>query len=798
MTRKWCYMKRSIVTKIIAIFIVFGIIPMLFFTYMYNVSERKNNEALVKESLSKLASEKSKVLYLQLEEFENEILNLGQWIEFFMVDNTESQVEEFNKSYGISYKESSYIEDSKGVYNKLQRDDRSSIYIPLGDQMDKNRIDELIKINRITPYLIKAEHRLDNMSWIYFISKNNVMSIAPSTEISVFGYNHNFEEDIYYKLATPTMNPEKKVLWTEPYYDWLGEGWTITCTLPVYVANEFMGVVAADFPLNKLNATIEDFTLLESGFAFLIDQQGNVIYHPDANDLSKGVGDSLSMNLLKGGRDASYEDILTSMTKGESGFSVYVNELSNDLHAVSYISIDEMNWSLGIEVDWSTYQDVSGMTQNYLVTLILPLIAVFTIIGIFLFRNISKPLIQLMHQAEKISAGDFTTTKVNRSSDEIGILEQTFDHMTQSISNYTRDLLHKNREIEAIFNNIPGLLYIIDDQYNIIGLNKNSVDILAGEKRTASDLENCLCYNSFFNRDIPCINCPIKNEDALKGETVSDISNDNRLYKIRSYPVFKEDNTVKEWVLFGHEITDEFVMEKMIAQSEKMAGVGQIVAGFTHELKNPMTAIKGTNHLLKAIINNSPMAQNDMAEIEVLLDQISESVKRSENIIYNLLDFSKPSKQFKEVVDINRIITQVLSLEGHQFLMNNVKVTCEYENEKQWVFCNRDALKHIFLNLISNAIQAMPENGGELKVSVRVLENDLVEVRVKDNGVGIPKPILSKVFEPFYSTKEKQNHGLGLWIAKKELEKVGASIQINSTIGIGTEIELIFTNDDVV
>lgn len=785
-------MKLSIVTKIILIFIIFGIIPMLTFSYLYTVIENHNNDEVLEESLNKLVIEKSNVLLLTLGEVESEIENLGEWIEHYINNTTPDDLRSFENKNGLTYDSVGLLKDSKKLTEIMQSAENTDLYLAHIDHITKIDIEEMVMFKKINTSLINTKSRLAEMGWIYFISESDHMLITPKTDVKNFGYNHDFADDIYYIIAAPDNNPTREAVWTEPYYDWLDKGWTITCSLPVYAYDKFIGVVSIDVLLDKISSTVADFSFLESGYAFLIDRKGNVVYHPDVIGTNKDRGDSLSMNLLSKSRGAKYEEILHEMIKGENGFNVYRDESTDKLNAIVYTYIEELNWSLGIDVDWRSYQDVAGITQDYVLTVIVPLIVLFMIIGIFLFRTISKPLKKLSLQAECIAKGDYSSRIESKSNDEIGVLEHAFKQMSESIGEYTQDLLEKNREIEAVFKSFPGLLYIITNEYELRLMNKKGIEQLTEEKKANLKPGKNICYEELFSRNTPCIGCPINHKNAMNGEISVEVSRNNKLFRIRSYPIFNDENEIKEWVLFSNEITHEFVMEKMVLQAEKMAGVGQTVAGVTHELRNPITVIKGANRLIKDIFTSDMDLYNNGREIVSLLDQIDDSIKHSENIIYNLLDFSRQATRPKEMIDINRIIHQVLILEGQQLLKNQVNVKCEFDNEKQWIWCNRDSLKHIFLNLISNAIQAMPNEDAELTLQVKELEENYVEVKIGDNGSGIPKWMENKIFEPFFSTKEEQGVGLGLWLTKMELEKVGAEITLKSNLDIGTVFTMKF------
>lgn len=232
--------------------------------------------------------------------------------------------------------------------------------------------------------------------------------------------------------------------------------------------------------------------------------------------------------------------------------------------------------------------------------------------------------------------------------------------------------------------------------------------------------------------------------------------------------------------MYNTEITERFILENSIAQSKKMASIGQIVSGITHELRNPIGVIKGANYLISDILRAKNF--DDREELEELSNQIEESVKYSENTISNLLDFSRVSARNNENINLLKIIDQILILEMNNILKNGVQIVKKYDEREVLVKGNTDSLKHIFFNIISNGIQAVPIGEGILELSFERIGKDLA-FSVKDNGIGIDEAMKEYIFEPFVTTKGNAGYGLGLWVVKNELEKMDGKIEIKKGLG---------------
>jgi signal transduction histidine kinase/HAMP domain-containing protein len=754
-------MSKSIITRIILIFILIGIIPLVWVNILYFSVEQKKNESFSEESLVKLVEEKSTVLSQDLKLVEYEILHLAKLIELSMEN-----------------------ENTDTVYTET---DNISVYIPEPDNVNQSQRSRIEKFKEISPYFATARDRLSDMGWIYFITPDNLMFLTPQTNLDSFGLNHNFDKDIYYDIAKPENNPDRKLLWTQPYTDWLGNGWTITCSYPVYVEDIFLGVLSADVTSKNISSILSDFRLSDSGFAFLMDRSGNVIYHPESESISKDKGMPLSMNLITENQNKEYESILVDMTKGSSDFKSYSNQPDDKLHAIAYTDIDNTGWSIGLDVNWDMYKNITGVNKNYLLLISFVSIFIFTVIGILLYKLISLPISKLVSHTSAITSGNYSNRIHIGSKDEIGELESAINTMTDSISEYTENLKYKTREIEAVLNSYPQLVMKIDKDFNILLMNSKGIERLD----RPADIIGCKCYSILFGRNTPCDKCPLKNDLASQEEAFSEIAHGNQLYSILSYPISNKDEPVKEWVIFNRNITDKYLLEKTLVQREKMAGIGQMMAGVTHELRNPIMVIKGAKHLLKLTVAENSSNDGTREETDQIFNTIDESISRSETIINHILDFSRKSKKETEQVSINKILEQVILIESHSMPGRTFSIINNFEKDLPKISANRDVLKQIFINLISNAIHALPEENPRLEISSRLTDKDQVEVKITDNGRGIPHEIMDNIFKPFFSTKGKEGYGLGLWIVEREMTKMGGNIEVTSN-NQGTEFTLVF------
>ncbi|MDG5473153.1 ATP-binding protein [Jeotgalibacillus sp. ET6] len=229
----------------------------------------------------------------------------------------------------------------------------------------------------------------------------------------------------------------------------------------------------------------------------------------------------------------------------------------------------------------------------------------------------------------------------------------------------------------------------------------------------------------------------------------------------------------------GKDITSRKLQsEQLIQKSEKLAMLGQLAAGIAHEIRNPLTSIKGFIHLLQA--NNRKEEYFDIVFSE--LDRINE-------IVGEFLVLAKPSAATFVEQDVKVLIKDVVTLINTQSILNNVQIFVEFESDLPMVSCEKNQIKQVFLNLLKNSIEAMPK-GGIIDVKVKEKEEDQISIIIVDQGVGIPKERLSTLGEPFYTTKEKGT-GLGLMTCYKIIESHKGKLNIQSEVNEGTTIEIL-------
>jgi PAS domain S-box-containing protein len=274
---------------------------------------------------------------------------------------------------------------------------------------------------------------------------------------------------------------------------------------------------------------------------------------------------------------------------------------------------------------------------------------------------------------------------------------------------------------------------------------------------------------------------------AMDGFEVSLVSPDGGVSRLSTnlVSVLGADGVVEGVIAIGRDLTELRRLEGQIVQAEKLATLGQLAAGVVHELNNPLTSISVYAEYLLQKHQNENAEAGDVEKLRRIV-QASERILR---FTRDLVTYARPATEEPRELDIAEVLDQAVVFCEHVISESSAVVTKTYA-EVPMIHGVRGQLHQVFINLVTNACHAMPDGAGLLTLSTMVF-NDGVEVRLKDNGAGIPTDQLDTIFEPFYSTKgEGKGTGLGLSIVRKIVQQHGGRISVQSLLGDGTTFRI--------
>lgn len=345
-------------------------------------------------------------------------------------------------------------------------------------------------------------------------------------------------------------------------------------------------------------------------------------------------------------------------------------------------------------------------------------------------------------------------------------------------------ILNSKKKLQSAFDGITDIIYQVNLDFEIVIANKKFAELCNTQPEK---LIGKKCYESFFNCQQICDECPVKVTIETKEPNYLEKTVNDEIYENWSYPIFSEEGDIESVAIYTKNVTEKKKLEKTLIQSEKLATIGLLSSGIAHELRNPLNIIETARYYIQDFLNDPN------PDIKVKLDIIRKNVQRASKIINNLLEFSRQSEHDREQINLNNLIDNTIALIGKELTAKKIDFSIEC-HENYNAYFSVDSLKQVLLNIIINAMQAMPE-GGELTIDIEQPSAEWIDIKITDTGMGIPEENLPHLFSPFFTTKEVGvGTGLGLYIAHIMIEREGGEIKVKSEVGKGTTFTISLPN----
>jgi two-component system sporulation sensor kinase A/two-component system, sporulation sensor kinase E len=286
-----------------------------------------------------------------------------------------------------------------------------------------------------------------------------------------------------------------------------------------------------------------------------------------------------------------------------------------------------------------------------------------------------------------------------------------------------------------------------------------------------------------FSEDIPVVENRI--EHAYSGRETAPVPlevrayhrNGSILHLFLHYTLLERDGLPEGFLVVVQDVTQARKLEAQLVRSERLAVAGQLAMGLAHEINNPLAIIKTSLRLMKDRVIEGE-------EIDETVQDIQEEVDRIAGMVRVLLGFRDARPGEAQVTEVDDAVQSLLHLMGPHFKACRVEAGFSWLGEKVSAAIRPGQFRQIFFNLIRNALDAMPD-GGRLHIGCRG-ENGTVCIQVQDTGCGIPYRVQERLYDPFFSTKSSNHHGLGLYVCYTILKSVGGDIDVESREGEGT------------
>jgi PAS domain S-box-containing protein len=343
-------------------------------------------------------------------------------------------------------------------------------------------------------------------------------------------------------------------------------------------------------------------------------------------------------------------------------------------------------------------------------------------------------------------------------------------------------VLQSKLEWEDTFNTITDMITIHDKDFNIVRANKAAQKILGLPIAGVTDAK---CYQYYHGQDRPpedCLSCSCYTTEKPAAFEVYEPHLDKHL-EVRAMPRFDGDQQMSGLIHVIRDISERKQVEKALQRTEQLKMVGEWAASLAHEIKNPLAGIKGS---VEALLQEPNISDEDRSLVARAVDEI----KRIELLLKSLLNFAKPPQLQLMPTDLSDLLDKTISFSlKHPLLSSNstspIKVLRDFEHGLPETMADPMQLQQVFLNLLLNAIEAMPDGGAlTVKTSYNRSSNS-IDIAIADTGKGIGPNMLDRIFQPFFTSKRKGT-GLGLAITRRLVEEHGGNIFVESTPERGT------------
>ncbi|MBR0278001.1 MAG: HAMP domain-containing protein [Clostridia bacterium] len=492
-----------------------------------------------------------------------------------------------------------------------------------------------------------------------------------------------------------------------------------------------------------------------------------------------GINSNRSYYILnrKTGKTYSSDSNVTDIEKTNNIISAMAGNIGNEVYA----DADFMDYAYPVK-DYIIYirdskTEIINITQTMLVNVSQALfigILFAIILGFIMSRTITRPIINMTKKAEAIAKGRFDTKIDVRSRDEIGKLAKTFNYMTSVIKSSMDEIDQEKIKLETVLRNMNDGVIAFDAHQHIMFINPEAKTMLDISDSEVKDI----VFDDYFKQfDVEICLAEMLYLDHY--ETISkDLAVNGKYFKA-FFASFKVDDEKSDGVVV---VIQDITESQRLELSRK-----EFVANVSHELRTPLTTIKTYAETLSDGAKNS--------DEQKFLGVIIREVDRMTRIVKELLSLSSLDNGklpiMKTAFSLENLVSDIVTKMKFQAEDSNLTLTYTSVVPIPPIYADIDRIEQVITNIISNSIKYTAE-GGKIEVFTGYLYNEAY-IKIKDNGIGIPKKDLPRIFERFYRvdkarSREKGGTGLGLAIASEIVELHGGTIKINSVYHEGTEV----------
>lgn len=518
---------------------------------------------------------------------------------------------------------------------------------------------------------------------------------------------------------------------------------------PICRPGSLIGTVVISFDIQDMaKSFLGPLKSGSRGYAWMMNEKGDLLYHPSQPEMVCKNFYTTDSSCFKCHKTF---DVEKKIIEGRGDyFGRYVAPTGEDkVLAFSTASVGGSKW---IVVVSAPYTEVTMSIKKSMRFYSLLIIAIFVIMSvasvflIFFYRNKARSEQLERHEKE---------------------LEKYAGELEQKVIQRTGELTAEKEKLNTIVSAIGIGIMLVDTQEIILWVNQTMKDI-AGR-----DITGVPCREIFS--DYSVISCYEEND--MQTAILSNLfGKSDRCFQTTTVPVKADEGGVHGYIKLIQDVTELKRQEEQMMHSEKLACLGRLTAGIAYEIGNPLTSVFSFIQILKNMEKNE-FKKETIETIYFHMNSIAD-------ILTQLSAFSKIPPMELKPSKVNSLIEESLSLIQYDKRTQDITIMKDLASDMPMITTDASQLSHVFVNMVLNAADAMP-NGGTLTIRSRVKKNSIVIV-FEDTGVGIDSDNLSRVFDPLFTTKEKGT-GLGLAVSYRIIKKLNGSITVESEPNKGSK-----------
>lgn len=492
------------------------------------------------------------------------------------------------------------------------------------------------------------------------------------------------------------------------------------------------GAVIEKMNFDAINEIVRNVHTGKLGYAYLSDEKGRTIFNP-------------------------YSSTISADFKGSNPY--YINSGNTEsvlaFHPISKYNTQKDSWYLVVEDPVSDAFTASYQLRDYTIIVTIILTLVLLTFGFILSRRVGQSFNLLLSNLKSM-------------------MQQVLD-----ISGEAASLSQVRQYADKFFDSMPGAVITMDNTGKITGFNKAASSITGIQRQhiSGSGMED-----TSISSIKPIINAlmdGINNEVVYIKHIVKILDASDIEIPIMINTSLQKDNYGRLLGVVGvfRSVEEIKKLEESILRAKSLEALGTLSAGMAHEIGNPLTSIKGYAQYIDSELDKESKLKDD---IKIIITEVD----RLNNIVKRFLTFARPKTLKLELCSINDILKSVIKLVERDIPVKNIAITANYSHVPDSLI-DPDQMEQAILNIVLNSIQAMPESGTMELSSSFIAQSSIIEVIIADTGTGIKPEDYDRIFEPFYTTKDKGT-GLGLAISSRIIENHKGFIEVNSILGRGT------------